>query len=86
MSALVVMAGTTRCRENSVVYFTGNVTGVPAITVPNGFGEDNLSTAMQFMGIVWSEKTMLDIAVQYQSRTDWHKRQPPVDQWMKSKG
>ena len=64
----------------------GNVTGVPAITVPNGFGEDNLPTAMQFMGTVWSEKTLLDIAVQYQRRTDWHKRKPPVDQWMKSKG
>jgi aspartyl-tRNA(Asn)/glutamyl-tRNA(Gln) amidotransferase subunit A len=64
----------------------GNVTGVPAITVPNGFGEDNLPTAMQFMGTVWSEKTLLDIAVQYQRRTDWHKQKPPVDQWMKSKG
>jgi aspartyl-tRNA(Asn)/glutamyl-tRNA(Gln) amidotransferase subunit A len=57
----------------------GNVCGVPAITVPNGFGQDSLPTAVQFMGVPWGERTLIDIAVAYQSRTDWHKRRPPVD-------
>jgi aspartyl-tRNA(Asn)/glutamyl-tRNA(Gln) amidotransferase subunit A len=64
----------------------GNLAGVPAITVPNGFGQDNLPTALQFMGPAWSEKTLIEIAGAYQERTDWHKRRPPIGQWMKSSG
>jgi aspartyl-tRNA(Asn)/glutamyl-tRNA(Gln) amidotransferase subunit A len=62
----------------------GNVAGVPAISVPNGFGQHGLPSGIQFMGPTWSEKTLIDIAVQYQKRTDWHKRQPPIDAWLKS--
>lgn len=62
----------------------GNVTGVPAISVPNGFGEDSLPTAMQFMGPAWSERKLIDLAVAYQKRTDWHKRRPPIDEWIRS--
>ena len=63
---------------------SGNLTGVPAITVPNGLGQDNLPTALQFMGASWSETTLVEIAVAYQEVTDWHKRRPPMDQWIKS--
>lgn len=62
----------------------GNVVGVPAISVPNGFGQNHLPSGMQFMGPAWSEKTLIDIAAQYQKRTDWHKQRPPIDEWMKS--
>jgi Asp-tRNA(Asn)/Glu-tRNA(Gln) amidotransferase A subunit family amidase len=62
----------------------GNVVGVPAISVLNGFGQHDLPSGMQFMGPAWSEKTLIDIAVQYQKRTDWHTRRPPIDEWMKS--
>jgi aspartyl-tRNA(Asn)/glutamyl-tRNA(Gln) amidotransferase subunit A len=64
----------------------GNVVGVPAISVPNGFGQNHLPSGMQFMGPAWSEKTLIDIAVQYQKRTDWHKQKPPIDEWMTSGG
>jgi aspartyl-tRNA(Asn)/glutamyl-tRNA(Gln) amidotransferase subunit A len=62
----------------------GNVVGVPAISVLNGFGQHNLPSGMQFMGSAWSEKTLIDLAFQYQMRTDWHNRRPPIDEWMKS--
>lgn len=62
----------------------GNVVGVPALSVPNGFGQNNLPSGMQFMGSAWSEKTLIDIAVQYQKRTDWNKRRPPIEKWMRS--
>ncbi len=61
------------------LFSPGNLTGVPAITVPNGFGQDNLPTALQFMGPAWSEKKLIEIADSYQQKTDWHKRRPPVD-------
>jgi len=58
----------------------GNVVGIPAVSIPNGFGQDNLPTAIQFMGPAWSEGTLIDIAMEYQNRTEWHKKQPPADQ------
>lgn len=54
----------------------GNVAGLPAITVPTGFGERGLPTGMQFMGGPFTEATLIDLAVAYQQRTDWHTRRP----------
>ena len=67
---------------NKTVSLTGpgNVAGVPAISIPNGFGADKLPTAIQFMANPWSEATLIEIAVAYQNRTDWHKQQPPMGQ------
>jgi aspartyl-tRNA(Asn)/glutamyl-tRNA(Gln) amidotransferase subunit A len=56
----------------------GNAVGAPAITVPNGFGQAGLPTAIQFMGRAFSEATLLTIANAYQRETDWHRRRPPV--------
>ncbi|MBI4850346.1 MAG: amidase [Acidobacteria bacterium] len=54
----------------------GNAVGQPAISVPNGFGENNLPTGIQFTGKAWSELTLIEIASQYQKITDWHKKHP----------
>jgi aspartyl-tRNA(Asn)/glutamyl-tRNA(Gln) amidotransferase subunit A len=55
----------------------GNIAGVPAITVPNGFGENRLPTSLQFLGSAWSEATLIALADTYQQATDWHTRRPP---------
>jgi aspartyl-tRNA(Asn)/glutamyl-tRNA(Gln) amidotransferase subunit A len=39
----------------------GNIAGQPAISVPNGFGPNNLPTGIQFTGRVWSEARLLAI-------------------------
>jgi aspartyl-tRNA(Asn)/glutamyl-tRNA(Gln) amidotransferase subunit A len=54
----------------------GNAVGQPAISIPNGFGANNLPTGIQFTGRVWSERKLLEIAAAYQQATDWHKRRP----------
>jgi aspartyl-tRNA(Asn)/glutamyl-tRNA(Gln) amidotransferase subunit A len=56
----------------------GNLAGLPAITVPNGFGERGLPTAIQFVGRAWQENRILAVARGYQQRTDWHLRLPPI--------
>jgi aspartyl-tRNA(Asn)/glutamyl-tRNA(Gln) amidotransferase subunit A len=56
----------------------GNAVGQPAISLPNGFGQDNLPTGIQFTGRVWSEGRLLAIANAYQRETDWHKKRPPL--------
>jgi aspartyl-tRNA(Asn)/glutamyl-tRNA(Gln) amidotransferase subunit A len=56
----------------------GNLGGIPALTVPNGFGQDNIPTGLQFVGGAWSERTLIALAETYQSQTDWHTRRPPA--------
>ena len=55
----------------------GNVAGLPAISVPNGFDERGRPTGLQLMGRAWDENTILAAARAYQLRTDWHRHHPP---------
>jgi aspartyl-tRNA(Asn)/glutamyl-tRNA(Gln) amidotransferase subunit A len=52
----------------------GNLVGQPAISIPNGFGDNHLPTGIQLTGRAWSEARLLTIAHAYQRATDWHKR------------
>lgn len=54
-----------------------NLVGVPAVSVPNGFGQNGLPTGIQLVGPAWGERELLELAVAYQSETDWHARRPP---------
>ena len=56
----------------------GNVAGLPAVTVPNGLDRLNLPTAIQFVGRAFEENQILAIAGAYQTRTDWHRKLPPI--------
>lgn len=56
----------------------GNVAGAPAVIVPNGFGERNLPTSLQFVGRAFEENRLIAIATAYQAATDWHTRHPSL--------
>src|SRR5262249_13877144 len=56
----------------------GNIVGQPAISVPNGFGEKNLPTGIQFTGRIWTESKLVAIAHAFQQATEWHKKRPPI--------
>lgn len=53
-----------------------NLTGHPAVTVPNGFAEDGTPTGIMFVGKVYGEAGMLRLAKAYQDATDFHLRRP----------
>ena len=55
----------------------GNLCGLPALSMPNGFGENNLPTGIALMGPAFSEAALVALGNAYQSATDWHTRQPP---------
>jgi amidase len=55
-----------------------NVTGQPAISVPIGFGEDGLPTAVQFVGHPLGEETLLQVAAQIEAARPWSERRPDL--------
>jgi aspartyl-tRNA(Asn)/glutamyl-tRNA(Gln) amidotransferase subunit A len=56
----------------------GNLAGLPAVCVPNGFGVLGLPTSLQLLGGAFSESTLAALAHRYQQATDWHRRRPPA--------
>jgi aspartyl-tRNA(Asn)/glutamyl-tRNA(Gln) amidotransferase subunit A len=55
----------------------GNLCGLPAIALPNGYGENKLPTSLSFMGPAFSENTLLALGGAWQKQTDFHRRRPP---------
>jgi amidase len=55
-----------------------NVTGQPAISVPVGFGEDGMPTAVQLVGHPLGEETLLQLAAQIEAARPWAHRRPAV--------
>jgi aspartyl-tRNA(Asn)/glutamyl-tRNA(Gln) amidotransferase subunit A len=55
----------------------GNLAGIPALTLPCGFA-GNLPVAIQLAGPAFTENTLLALGREFQNRTDWHKRRPPL--------
>jgi len=57
----------------------GNAVGQPAISVPNGMGQNNLPTGIQFTGRAWSEAKLIAIASEYQRAAKLHRRPQTLD-------
>ncbi len=53
-----------------------NLTGHPAVVVPNGMGEDGTPTSITFSGKLFDEATVLAVANVYQDATGFHHIQP----------
>lgn len=58
------------------VLLTTNLTGHPAVTVPNGFRDDGTPTSISFIGKLFGEGELLRVAYAYQEATDFHLRRP----------
>ncbi|HEX9162960.1 MAG TPA: amidase [Thermoanaerobaculia bacterium] len=56
----------------------GNFCGLPAISVPSGFTSKNLPAGLQFLARVLDDEKVLTAANLFQSKTEFHKRRPPV--------
>lgn len=53
-----------------------NLTGMPAMSIPIGFGDKNRPIGLHIIGNYFKEAQMLNVAHQYQLATDWHSRSP----------
>jgi len=54
-----------------------NLVGAPAISLPNGLGENGLPTAIQCIAAPANEIALLNAAVNYQAATNEHRKIPP---------
>ena len=55
-----------------------NLAGIPGISVPCGFDDNNLPIGLQILAPAFGEDKLLRIARMFESRTDWHKRKAPT--------
>jgi Asp-tRNA(Asn)/Glu-tRNA(Gln) amidotransferase A subunit family amidase len=55
-----------------------NLTGHPAVVVPNGFRKDGTPTSITFTGRLWGEGPVLALAKAYQDTTGFHLRTPKL--------
>jgi Asp-tRNA(Asn)/Glu-tRNA(Gln) amidotransferase A subunit family amidase len=60
------------------VLLTTNLTGHPAVVLPNGFREDGTPVSITFVGRLFGEAELLTAAKAYQDATGWHLRHPPL--------
>ena len=55
----------------------GNLTGLPAISLPCGTSPENLPVGIQLIGRRLDEPTLLRVAYAYEQATPWHEMFPP---------
>ncbi len=56
-----------------------NLTGHPAVCLPNGFKESGSPTSISFVGQLYGEADMLAVARVYQEATDFHLQHPVLE-------
>lgn len=57
----------------------GNICGLPAISVPCGFDQNNLPTGIQFIGRPLADAQVIQAARVFQSQTEWHRKHPKLE-------
>jgi len=62
---------------SDIYTIAANLAGIPAISVPCGFDEDNLPIGLQILAPAFAEDKLLRIARMFEAQTDWHKKKPP---------
>lgn len=55
-----------------------NLTGHPAICIPNGMNAQNTPTSITLLGNLYDEASILALAHLIQSKSDWDERHPPL--------
>jgi len=56
----------------------GNLTGLPAISLPCGYTAHNLPVGLQLLGRHYDEATLLRAAYAFEQATPWRKMFPPL--------
>lgn len=57
---------------------SANLAGIPGISLPCGFDDNNLPIGMQILAPAFEEQKLLRIAKMFESKTDYHKKKPAI--------
>jgi len=63
---------------SDIYTIAANLAGIPAISIPCGFDNNNLPIGLQILAPAFAEDKLLRIARMYENQTDWYKRKPPM--------
>jgi len=63
---------------NDIYTIGANLAGLPAMSIPCGFGRAGLPVGLQIVGDYFAEARMLNVAHGFQRATDWHLRMPDM--------
>jgi aspartyl-tRNA(Asn)/glutamyl-tRNA(Gln) amidotransferase subunit A len=63
---------------SDVYTIAANLAGVPAISIPCGFDEQNLPIGLQILSPNFTEDQLLRIARMFEKETNWHKKKPTL--------
>ena len=63
---------------NSAQLLATNLTGHPAVILPNGFRENGTPVSITVLGDLFEEANMLAVARAYQEATDFHLKRPAL--------
>src|SRR5947208_4134828 len=56
----------------------GNLCGLPALSVPCGFTDQNLPVGLQFVAKAGNDAAVIRVARTFQQHTEWHRKHPKV--------
>ncbi len=63
---------------SDIYTIAANLAGIPAISVPCGFNEDELPIGLQILAPAFGEDKLLRIARMHEAQTDWHRARPDI--------
>jgi aspartyl-tRNA(Asn)/glutamyl-tRNA(Gln) amidotransferase subunit A len=74
----VVLGGREITSQHAMTYacWIANLSGLPAVSLPCGFGGDGLPVGLTLMGRADGEMRLLMIADAFEAITEWHRRAP----------
>ncbi len=77
MADIDVYLSPTSGRNNNLLIT--NLTGHPAVVIPNGFSGNGSPTSISMVGKLFGEAELLRVALAYQEAVDFHLRHPDLD-------
>jgi aspartyl-tRNA(Asn)/glutamyl-tRNA(Gln) amidotransferase subunit A len=63
---------------SDIYTISGNLAGIPGISIPCGFTANNLPIGLQILAPAFEEEKLLRVGRMHEKATEWHKRRPSL--------
>ena len=64
---------------SDIYTISANLAGIPGISIPCGFTQSGLPIGLQLQAAPFEEERLLRAARMFERETDWHLRQPRIE-------